>query len=133
MAKPGSNIDFDDDHQAQYPWQQGNVHKSSLPKPQKPAPQHDAVVVQDSATQPYASSRVGSTELGESGYAAAREHGISQGYHLFRTPPPPEEEGMPRMGWYVNASSLKSGHAPAAYEMSDEQQLKRKKHVKVRP
>ena len=133
MAKPGSNVDFEDDILNQYPWHAGNVHKSSLPKPQKPPPQRGAVMPQDSAAQPYASSRMMPADLGGDGYQAAREHGISQGYHLFRTPPPPEEEAMPRMGWYVNASTMKSQHAPAAFEMSEEQQLKRKKHVKVRP
>eukprot|EP00326_Haptolina_ericina_P027284 CAMPEP_0181183484 /NCGR_PEP_ID=MMETSP1096-20121128/8452_1 /TAXON_ID=156174 ORGANISM="Chrysochromulina ericina, Strain CCMP281" /NCGR_SAMPLE_ID=MMETSP1096 /ASSEMBLY_ACC=CAM_ASM_000453 /LENGTH=547 /DNA_ID=CAMNT_0023272171 /DNA_START=1 /DNA_END=1645 /DNA_ORIENTATION=+ len=65
------------------------------------------------------------------GYAAAREHGLSQGYHLFRTPPPPAAIATNKSAWYVNSATLKSAHGPAAYTLSAQQLQKRKAHVKA--
>jgi len=64
-------------------------------------------------------------------YAAAREHGLAQGYHLFRAPPPPIPSVDNRSAWYVNNATLRSAHGPAAYDLNDDQLRKRKMHVKA--
>jgi len=129
-----SMVDFEDDMLNQFPWH--NVtSRPSHRMVQSPMRNIEGMVDDDSA-HPFASPRVPlASELDlanqDLSYAAARDHGISQGYHLFRSPPPPTEEPAPKTGWYVNAVTLHSGHAPGVEALGEEQQLKRKRHVKA--
>ena len=130
-------VDFNDDMLSQFPWH------APAKRPPNEGPKDFSTMrnveglIDDQASHPFRSPRVlpdsaEDTVNQDMSYAAARDHGISQGYHLFRAPPAPEVAPPPKTGWYVNASTLKSGHAPATFELPEEQQTKRKKHIKVR-
>jgi len=135
LSNRSEPIDFEDDTLNQFPWHAAAVNEKQLQLSAQQA-RHAEGLLDDDPIHPYRSARhfppsEAASGAESAGYAAAREHGLSQGFNLFRVPPPPVEEPPPKMGWYVNVASLKSGHAPATDELSPELKQKRKQHVKT--